>query len=264
MKYSVTKHIPAAIMMQIKLITVLTNTTVLCLLEYATNSYTLEVPPTTTTTTKPSTSSTRAAVEYEPDEVPEVFIDQGGAPSGGSRPGKTRRPKGKHRHGNGEVPEGPDAVEDLEVSPESRDNVVYVEDDMSESVREVMEINYDDVTTPAVDLYQKSNKRLNQKKIGIIIGVLLALILMLFAVSVFVVLLHRKRKMNNNHQSLKIVKTHNGAVDLSDLHNGTINTKLAPSSVYNYMTDSPASTAKDTYDLLTQRKLPDIPPSSGE
>ena len=229
--------------------------------EYAEGNFTIEVPPTTIRppeilTKHIDTSDTQPSYNEENDNTQQY--QEPGVP--GRRPPKSRGPKGRQPHPD-DIRGNIDLVKDIEVAHESSDNVVYAENEMSESVREVMESNYDDKTTERsdVNLYRKKNNRLDQRKIGIIIGVLLALILMLFAVSIFVIILHRRRKLNNNHQAMKIVQTHNGTLDLSDLHNGTMNVKLPNSQVYNYVTDSPASTAKDTYDLLTQRKLPDLP-----
>ena len=232
----------------------------LIFLEYATGNYSIEIPPTTVRPTQGQTEhSDTMSSNHGSVQDPHVYVDP---ESTGRRPSKARRPKGKHnRNSLGR----PTDVENIDMAHDTRGNVVYVEG-MSDSVREVMESNYDDdVTTQKnqVDLYKETNKRMEQRNIAVIIGVLLALILMLIAVSVFVYFLHRRRKMNNNHQSLKIVQTHNstlGTLDLSSLHHSSMTAKLSGSQVYNYVTDSPASTAKDTYDLLTQRKLPDIPP----
>ena len=85
-----------------------------------------------------------------------------------SRP---RRPhqKGKHQRPTGEGRNEP--VKNIQVAHEDSDSVVYA-NEMSESVREVMETNYEDsqANDSEVNLTRKKSNRLDQKEIGIIIG----------------------------------------------------------------------------------------------
>ena len=80
----------------------------------------------------------------------------------------------------------------------------------SQSQRSIPSFNGSETTTPidtVVDTYH-GIKRLNEGRIGMIIGVLTALILLLIAVIVVIVIRHRRHKMNNNHRAMKIVAAH--------------------------------------------------------
>ena len=80
----------------------------------------------------------------------------------------------------------------------------------SQSERSVPALRGNETTTPVpavVDTY-RGVRKLNEGRIGMIIGVLTALILLLIAIIVVIVIRHRRHKLNSHHRAMKIVAAH--------------------------------------------------------
>lgn len=92
----------------------------------------------------------------------------------------------------------------------------------------------------------KTRKSLDDEYIGIIIGVLAALILVLFAIILIIILRHRKQKYNNNHRAMKSIEPRHVTLNLNDLRNNTLNEKIISNgNMYNCVATSDGDSDRD-------------------
>ncbi|XP_064648959.1 discoidin domain-containing receptor 2-like isoform X3 [Lineus longissimus] len=122
-----------------------------------------------------------------------------------------------------------------------------------------------------IEVPRKHTPSLDDKKIGIIVGALAALIIILILIVLAIIWRQRTLKHNNNRRNVKPVDKPI-SINLNDLHpNITVNGKLSNGNMYNSIGQSDMESDRDIDrcnndiyheldECLQSRKLPDLPP----